>query len=121
MKIEKFEKLVAGCHNKEKYVTHIRKLKQTLNNGMLLRHVHRVSILNHKAWLSSHIDRTITRAKKKSKNDFEKYFLKSKIAVFGKKNMENVIKYRNIKLVTTESKRHYLVSEPNYHTSKKNF
>ena len=34
------------------------------------------------------------------------------------KTMENVRKYRNIKLVTTERRRNYLVSEPNYHTAK---
>ena len=32
--------------------------------------------------------------------------------------MENVRKHRNIKLVTTERRRNYLVSEPNYHTTK---
>ena len=36
-------------------------------------------------------------------------------AVFGK-IMENVRKYRDIKLVTTDKKRSKLVSEPNYHT-----
>ena len=37
--------------------------------------------------------------------------------VFGK-TMENVRKHRVIKLVTTKRKRNYLVSEPNYHTTK---
>ena len=38
-------------------------------------------------------------------------------AVFGK-SMENMRKHRDIKLVTTERRRHCLVSEPNYHTTK---
>ena len=38
-------------------------------------------------------------------------------AVF-EKAMKNVRIHRNIKLVTTERKRNYLASEPNYHTKK---
>ena len=38
-------------------------------------------------------------------------------AVF-RKTIENVRKHRDIKLVTTETKRNYLVSEPNYCTKK---
>ena len=39
-------------------------------------------------------------------------------AVFGK-TMENVRKHRNIKLIATERRRsNYLVSEPNYRTTK---
>ena len=37
-------------------------------------------------------------------------------AVFGKP-MKKMRKYRNIKLVTTERKINYLVSEPNFHTT----
>ena len=33
--------------------------------------------------------------------------------------MENVRKHRNIKLVTTDGKRNKLVSEPNYHSTKR--
>ena len=38
-------------------------------------------------------------------------------AVFGK-TMENVKNIEVFKLVTTERRRNYLVSEPNYHTTK---
>ena len=41
-------------------------------------------------------------------------------AVFGE-TMENVTKHSDIKLVTTERKRKYLVSEPNYLTYHKTF
>ena len=34
------------------------------------------------------------------------------------KAMENVRKHRDIKLVTAEKRRHSLVSESNYHTTK---
>ena len=37
-------------------------------------------------------------------------------SVFGK-TMENLKKRRDIKLVTTEKRRNYLLSEPNYHTN----
>ena len=36
------------------------------------------------------------------------------IALFGK-TIENVKKHRDVKLATTEKRRTYLVSEPNYH------
>ena len=56
--------------------------------------------------------------KKKAKNDFRKDFLKlMNNAVLGK-TMENVRKHSDIKLFTTEGRRNYLVSEPNYHTTK---
>ena len=35
MKIEKVEKLVTNLHDKNKYVIHIRNLKQPLNRGLV--------------------------------------------------------------------------------------
>ena len=71
---------------------------------------------NQKAWLDPYIkmntERNIT------KNDFEKDFFKlMNNAVFGK-TIENVKKHKDIKLVTAKRRKNYLVSEPNYHTTK---
>ena len=116
MKIEKVEKLVANLHDKTEYVIHIRNLKQALNHRLVLKKVHRVIKFNQNAWLKPYIDMN-TDLRKKAKNDFEKDFFKlMNNAVFGK-TMENVRKHRDIKLVTTERRRNYLVSEPNYHTT----
>ena len=40
MKIEKVKKLVTNLHDKTEYVIHIRKLKQALNHGLILKNVH---------------------------------------------------------------------------------
>ena len=60
-----------------------------------------------------------TKLRTKAKNYFEKdFFKRMNNAVFGK-TMENVKKHRDIKLVTTNKRKHCLVSEPNYHTTKR--
>ena len=116
-KLEKVEKRVCSTEDKEKYVIHIRALKQALNNGLKLENVLRVIKFQQKAWLKSYIDMN-TKLRKEAKNEFEKDFFKlMNNSVFGK-TMENVRKHRDIKLVTTEKRRIKLVSEPNYHTTK---
>ena len=98
-------------------VIHIRNLNQALNYRLILKRVHRVIKFNKKAWLKPYIDMN-TNLRKKAQNNFEKYFLKlMNNAVFGK-NYGNVRKHGNIKLVTTEKRINYLISQPNYHTTK---
>ena len=60
----------------------------------------------------------ITYLRKKAKNDFEKDFLKLMNNTVFQKTMEIVRKHRDIKLVTTERRKNYLMSEANYHTTK---
>ena len=117
MKIEKVGKLVTNLHYKTKYVTHIRNLKQALNNGLVLKNFHRVIKFNQNVWLKSYVDIN-TDLRKKATNDFEKDFFKLVNNVVFGKTKENVRKHIDIKLVTTERKRNYLVSQPNFHAAK---
>ena len=106
--------------DKEKYVIHIRALKQALNHGLILKRVHRVIQFNQRAWLKPYIDMK-TNLRKEAKTEFEKDFFKlMNNSVFGK-TTEIVRNYRDIKLETTDKTRKRLVSEPNYYASKKFF
>ena len=104
IKIKKCNKLVCNLYYKKEYIVHIRALKQALHNRLILKKVHRVIQFNQKAWLKPYIEINI-KLRTEAKSDFEKYFSKlMNISVFGK-TIENVRKYRNIKLVTTDKKR----------------
>ena len=104
-------------YNKKEYVIHIRALTQVLNHGLILNKVHRVIQFNQEAWLKPYIEKK-TKLRTEAKNDFEKDLFKlMSNSVFGK-TMENVRKYRDIKVVTTDNRRNRLVSEPNYHTAR---
>ena len=59
-----------------------------------------------------------TKLRKKAKNNIEKEFFKLMNNAIFAKSMKNVKKHRKIKLVTTERRRNYIVSEPNSHTTK---
>ena len=116
-KLEKVEKLVCSIEDKEKYVIHIRALKQALNHGLVLKDVHRVIKFNQEAWLKPYIDMN-TKLRTEAKNELEIEFFKlMNNSVFGK-TMENVRKHRDIKLVTIDERRNKLVAEPNYQTTQ---
>ena len=116
--LTRFDYFINKKQIKNKYVVHIRALKQALNHGLILiLRLHRVIQFNQKAWLKPYINMN-TELRKKTKNKFEKDFFKlMNNSDFGK-TIENVRKHRDIKLVTTDKRRNQLVSEPNYHTTK---
>ena len=72
-KIKKVEKLICSIEDKEKYVVHIKALKQVLNYGLKLKKVHRVIQFKQEAWLKPYIDMN-TKLRKNTKNEFEKDF-----------------------------------------------
>ena len=58
-----------------------------------------------------------TKLRTEAKNDFD-FFKLMNNSVFGK-IVENIRKCRDIRLVTTDKRRKYLMLEPNYHTTKR--
>ena len=90
--MKKIEKHVANLNDKTEYVTHIRTLKQALNNGLVFRKFHRVIKFNQNAWLKPYIDMN-TELRKKRKMILKKIFFKlMNNAIFGKtiKMCENI-------------------------------
>ena len=98
------------------------KLKKPLNHRLILKKVHKVIKFNQTTWLKPYIDMN-TKLRQKAKNNFEKDFFKlTNNPVFGKPiEKAYVRKHKNIKLVTTERRRNYLVSEPYYKAFHRKF
>ena len=111
--VNKVKKLIPNLGDKKKYVIHYENLKQYLNLGLKLTHIHRGIKFEESPWLKSYIDIN-TDLRTKSKNDFEKDFFKlMNNSVFGK-TMENIRNRVDIKLVTDKKKARKLAAKPNF-------
>ena len=102
---------------KKEYVVYISALKQALNHGLKLTKIHDVLEFKQAAWMKKYIHKN-TKLSNESKNEFEKSFFRlMNNTVYGK-TLEIVRKHRDIKLVSTDSERKKIVSEPTYQTNK---
>ena len=110
MKVEKYNEFVCNFYDKGKCVLYKRTLKLALSHGLVLEKVHWINF-NQKTWLKSYID-VNTKLRPGTKYDFEKDFFKLVKNIVFDKAIENVRKQM------CNNKRSYLVSEPNYHTTK---
>ncbi|XP_046679816.1 uncharacterized protein LOC124367198 isoform X2 [Homalodisca vitripennis] len=105
-------KLLTTLFDKDNYVCHYVNLKQALDNGLVLKRIHRVLQFNKSPWLKSYILFN-TNNRKQAKNEFEKDFYKLlSDAMFGK-SIENVKDRLNLELVNTEKRLTKLISRPN--------
>ena len=113
IKIDNVEKLVSSFLPKKNYILHYKNLKQYLQEGMVLKKVHRGIKFNQSCWMEPYI-RKNTELRKEAKNAFEKDFFKlMNNSVFGK-TIENIRKRQNVVLVDDRKKALKLSSKPNF-------
>ena len=113
IKIDKVDKLICSFLPKKNYVLHYKNLKQYLEEGMILKKVHRGLKFYQSPWMEPYI-RKNTDLRKEAKNAFEKDFFKlMNNSVFGK-TIENIRKRQNVILVDDRKKALKLTSKPNF-------
>ena len=113
VKIDEIDKLICSFHPKKHYVLHYGNLKQYLQEGMILKKVHRGIKFNQSPWMEPYI-RKNTNLRKCTNNDFEKDFFKlMNNSVFGK-TIENIRKRQNVYIIDNRKMADKLSSKPNF-------
>ena len=113
IKIDKIDKLICSFLPKRHYVVHYKNLKQYLQEGMILKKVHRGIKFYQSPWMEPYI-RKNTDLRKSASNAFEKDFFKlMNNSVFGK-TIENIRKRQNVILVNNRKLAIKLSSKPNF-------
>jgi len=110
-------KLVPNLFNKEHYVVHYLLLKFYLEQGLVLKKVHRVVSFLQTTWLKDYIDLN-SKLRAEAKNTFEKDFFKlMNNAVYGK-TCENLRKHMDVRITTKESQLKKLIEKPQFISAK---
>ena len=113
IKVDNVEKLIGSFYKKHNYVLHYKNLKQYLEEGLILKKVHRGLMFYQSKWMEPSITKH-TELRKPASNSFEKDFLKlMNNPVFGK-TIENIRKRQNVILVDDKQKAVKLASKPNF-------
>lgn len=117
----KFKKLILDLEKKVKYVIHYKNLQLALELGMELECVHRIMKFSQSPWMKTYIDLN-TKLRIEATTSFAKDFFKLlSNSVYGK-SFENVLKHREVKLVTRwkpQGKKlcaQTLIAKPNFHS-----
>ena len=104
----KSRKLVCSLHDKSRYVLHGRLLKQALRLGMRLKKIHRVLSFDQSRWLASYIAENTRLRTENSDSEFDVFFYKLLNNSFYGKTVENIMKHKVFKVVTSGTEFHRL-------------
>ena len=116
IKVDNVEKLTCSFKPKNHYVLHYQNLKQYLEEGMILKKVHRGIKFYQSKWMEPYI-RKNTDLRKLASSSFEKDFFKlMNNSVFGK-TIENIRKRQNVILVDNKDLAYKLSSKPYFERS----
>ena len=102
-------------HDKKEYAIHVRNLKQSLHQGLILKKVGRVIKFNKKTSLKWYIDMNTELGNKMQKVTLKKIFFNLMNNEAFRKTKKNGKSHRDIKPIITKAKRNYLVLVSNYH------
>ena len=112
-KVKSNDKLICSFLPKKHYVLHYKNLKQYLQEGMILKKVHRGIKFYQSPWMEPYISKN-TDLRKTASSSFEKDFFKlMNNCVFGK-TIENIRKRQNVILVDDRKLANKLSSKPNF-------
>jgi hypothetical protein len=111
--VGKSAKLMVTLTDKEHYVIHYRSLQQAMENGLRIRHVHRVVSFKQSPWLEPYV-RLNTGLRQQARNKFEVELFKLMVnAVYGM-SLQNVRKHINVRMATNPESYTKYVSKPNF-------
>ena len=107
------KRLTPNLNDKQRYIIYIKNLQLYMSLGLQLTKIHKVLKFTQKDWLRPYIEFN-TEKRKKSVSKFEKNFFKLLInSIFGKM-MENVRRYRNVKMVHNGRQHALHISRPTF-------
>ena len=117
IKVGGVKKLISNLSNKVRYVVHYKNVIYYLSLGIKVKTIHRILKFKQKDSLKGYTDFN-TQKRQESNNEFNKGLYKLFSNCIYGKNIENIRKRINVKLVNDKRKYLKIVNRPNFVSQK---